>query len=169
MKIYKCLVSGDEVLCDNDRPLKEEDGVVYVVEGKYIEIGGEDYGLASNADPDAAEGATGEGVESGKTRVVDIVHMNRLVETQYDKKSYLAHLKTYMKMIKEKIGEDAAKAAAFQAAATSFVKRVTGEFDEYQFFMGPSMHDEGIVILCKWEGEKAFFYFWKDGLRGEKV
>jgi len=169
MKIYKDIVSGDEVLCDNDRPLKEEDGVVYVIEGKYIEIGGEDYGVASNADADADEGAAGEGTESQKQRVVDIVHQNRLVETQYDKKSYLAHIKGYMKVLKERLEGEPEKCAAFQAGATAFVKRVVGEFDDYQFFLGPSMGDEGIVILCKWEGEKAIFYYWKDGLKGEKV
>ena len=170
MRIYKCIISGDEVLCDNDRPLVEQDGVVYVVKGKYIEIANDDGGVSANVDEDAAEGATAEGADSTKQRVVDVVHQNRLMETSYDKKSFMAYIKGYMKMLKEKLEADAPdRVADFQAGAQTFVKKVIAEFDDYQFFLGESSTDEGIVILCKWDNEDAIFYYWKDGLRGEKV
>jgi len=108
MKIYKCIITGDEVLCDNDKPLKEEDDVVYVIEGKYITIGGEDYGLAANADEDADEGATADATEEAKQKVVDVVHQNRLQETFFDKKSYMGHIKAYMKRVKERLGANVA-------------------------------------------------------------
>ena len=168
MRIYKCNISSDEVLCDNDRPLAEEDGVVYAVPGKYIEIGGEDFGLAANVDEDAGEGATGDGDDASKERILDIVHQNRLVETSFDKKSYMATIKAYMKKVKESI-DDEEEAKKFVAGAQVFVKKVIGDFDEFQFFLGESMSDEGIVVLCKWEGESCTFYFWKHGLKGEKV
>jgi len=174
MKIYKCIISGDEVLCDNDRPLAEMDDVVYAVQGRLIEIGGEDYGLAANADEDADEGATAEGVENAKQKVVDVVHNNRLVETQYDKKSYMAYIKGYMKKLNDHLKENnESRSAPFMAGAAVFVKKVIKEFEEYQFFL-PPLNDEydtndAILVLCKWEGEVAKFFFWKDGLKGARV
>ena len=170
MRIYKCIFNGDEVLCDNDQPLQTVDDVVYTITGKWIEIGGEDFGIGNNVDEDAAEGATAEGADSGKTRVINVVNQNRLSETSFDKKSYMAYIKSYMKRLKEKLDEsDPARSAAFMAGAQTFVKKVIGEFDEYQFFLPESNADDGIVVLAKWVGEEAIFYYWKDGLKGEKV
>jgi len=170
MRIYKCIFTGDEVLCDNDQPLAVEDDVVYTIKGKYIEIGGEDFGISANVDDEAAEGATAEGAESGKTRVINVVHQNRLSETSFDKKSFMAYIKGYMKKLKEKLDEsDKARSAAFMAGAQTFVKKVIAEFDDFQFFLPESNSDEGIIVLAKWVGEEAIFYYWKDGLRGEKV
>lgn len=174
MRVFKCIFSGVEVFCDFDRLLVTEDDVVYVLEGKYIEIGGEDYGLATNADEDAEEGAVAEGAESTKQRVVDVVHNNRLTETCYDKKSFMAYIKGYMKNLNDKLKEsDPARSAAFVAGAQAFVKKVVASFDDYQFFLPPLSDDanqeEAILVLCKWEGEVAKFFFWKDGLKGERV
>jgi hypothetical protein len=175
MRIFKCINTDTEVLCDNDRVMPVVDDVVYAVEGRMIEIGGEDFGLAANVDEDAEEGAVGEGTADGKRKVVDIIHNYNLVETNYDKKSYMAYIKGYMKLLMEKIkaSGDEERAKAFAANAQTFVKKVLGEFDEYQFFL-PSLDDnanpdEAIIVLAKWEGETPTFFFWKDGLKGEKV
>lgn len=171
MQVYKCLISGDEVLCDNNRVLQVEDDVVFVVKGKWIDVGGEDYGISSNVDDEAAEGTTAEGGAEAKAKVIDVVNQNRLSETSFDKKSYMAYMKGYMKTLKTKIeeGPNKDRAAAFMAGAQVFVKKVLAEFDEFQFFVGESGSDEGIIVLAKWVGEEALFYFWKDGLKGEKV
>jgi hypothetical protein len=171
MKIFKDIFTGAEVLCDNDRPLTVIDDVVYTFKGKYIEIGGEDYGISANVDEDAAEGATGDAGENGKERVVDVVYNNRYTETSYDKASYTAHMKGYMKKVMEQIeGDDNKK--KFQLAAATFFKAVLKNFDDYQFFI-PAGNEEdpdaGMIVLCKWEEEDAIFYFWKDGLKGERV
>ncbi|CCW62579.1 unnamed protein product [Phytomonas sp. EM1] len=170
MKIYCDILTNAEVVCDNDVPLKVEDDVVYVVEGRYVEIGGEDYGISANVDEDAAEGATGETAD-GKQRVVDVIHNNRYTETGYDKASYMAHIRAYMKKLLEHIeSEDAKK--AFQTNAANFVKKVLKEIDEYQFFI-PEGNDEdpdsGMIVLCRWDGETPKFYYWKDGLKGMRV
>lgn len=171
MKIFKDIFSGAEVLCDNDRPLEVVDEVVYTFKGKYIEVGGEDYGISANVDEDAAEGATGEGADNGKTRVVDVVYNNRYTETQYDKASYTAHMKAYMKKVMENVdGDD--KKKEFQKNAATFFKKVLKDFDDYQFFIPAGNEDDpdaGQIVLCRWEGEEALFYFWKDGLKGERV
>lgn len=170
MRIYKDILTGAEVVCDNDIPFEVVGDIAYVVKGRYIDVGGEDYGISANADEDADEGATGE-VAEGKQRVVDVPHNNRYTETSYDKASYMAHIKGYMKALLEKIeGDDAKK--AFQTAAAAFVKTVLKEIDDYQFFI-PEGNDEdpdnGMIVLCKWDGETPMFYYWKDGLKGERV
>lgn len=171
MKIYRDIISNNEVVCDNDRPFEEEDGVMYVVKGRYIEVGGEDFGISANVDEDAGEGATGEGVEDGRKKVIDVIHNNRYTETSYDKASYMAHIKGYMKVLLDKIEGDEAK-KAFQTGAQTFVKKVIKEIDDYQFFI-PEGNDEdpdnGMIVLCRWDGETPIFYFWKDGLKGMRV
>ncbi|CUG06302.1 Hypothetical protein, putative [Bodo saltans] len=171
MKIFKDIFTGAEVLCDNDRPLTIVDDVVYTFKGKYIEIGGEDYGISANVDEDAAEGATGDGTADGKERVVDVVYNNRYTETSYDKASFTAYMKNYMKKVVEAIPNDDDK-KAFQTNAVVFFKKVLKNFDDYQFFI-PAGNEEdpdaGMMILCRWEEEDAIFYYWKDGLKGERV
>jgi hypothetical protein len=171
MKIYKDVITGDEVVCDDNVPLEEQDDVVYIKKGKYVEIGGEDFGIAANVDEDAAEGATGEGTADGKERVINVVNQNRYTETGYDKKSFMAYIKGYMQKIKKHL-EDTGKedrVPAFQAGATTFVKKVIADFDDYQFFLTESQTDDGMIVLAKWDGDDCIFYYWMDGLKGERV
>ncbi|KEG09095.1 IgE-dependent histamine-releasing factor [Trypanosoma grayi] len=147
-----------------------EGDIAYVVKGRYIEIGGEDYGISANVDEDAGEGATGD-VDNSKQRVIDIVHNNRYTETSYDKSSYMAHIRSYMKRLLENIESEEDK-KSFQANAAAFVKKVIKEIDDYQFFIPEGNEedpDNGMIVLCKWDGEVPSFYFWKDGLKGERV
>lgn len=171
MKIFRDVISNNEVVCDNDRPFDEVDGVMYTVKGRYIEVGGEDFGISANVDEDAGEGATGEGVDDGRTRVIDVIHNNRYTETSYDKASYTAHIKGYMKQLLDRMETDEAK-KAFQTGAQTFVKKVLKEIDEYQFFI-PEGNDEdpdnGMIVLCRWDEETPIFYYWKDGLKGMRV
>jgi len=170
MKIFRDILTNAEVVCDNDRPFAVEGDIVYVVKGRYIDVGGEDFGISANVDEDAGEGATGE-VADGKERVIDVVHNNRYTETSYDKASYMAHIKRYMKALLDRI-EDADAKKAFQANAATFVKKVVKEIDEYQFFIPEGNEedpDSGMIVLCRWDDETPVFYMWKDGLVGMRV
>ncbi|KAF8287141.1 hypothetical protein TcBrA4_0010110 [Trypanosoma cruzi] len=92
-------------------------------------------------------------------------------ETSYDKNSYMAHIRGYMKQLLERI-EDEEEKKKFQANAAAFVKRVIKEIDEYQFFIPEGNEedpDNGMIVLCKWDGEVPYFYYWKDGVKGERV
>jgi len=175
MQIFRCIFVNSEVLCDSGVQLKIEDGM-FVVQGKYIELGEEDFGIGANVDEDADEGATAEGTTSNKKRVVDIIHHNHLTETNFDKTAYMGYVKGYLKnvvaKIKESGGDDEA-VKAFQTNAQTFIKKVVASFDEWQFFypdMGDNAdYDAAMVILCKWDGETPYFYYFKDGLKAEKV
>ena len=176
MQIFKCYFCDAEVLCDSGIVLNEENGM-FVIKGKYMEIGNEDYGISANVDEDAEEGATGEGTESKKARVVDVIHNNSLTETSFEKPAYMAYIKGYLKGVVEKmkeLGKSDEEVKQFQVNAQTFIKKVISSFDDWQFFY-PDMssdnadYDTAMVILCKWEGETPYFYYFKDGLKAEKV
>eukprot|EP00007_Cunea_sp_BSH-02190019_P000081 CAMPEP_0174247078 /NCGR_PEP_ID=MMETSP0417-20130205/42391_1 /TAXON_ID=242541 /ORGANISM="Mayorella sp, Strain BSH-02190019" /LENGTH=162 /DNA_ID=CAMNT_0015326931 /DNA_START=44 /DNA_END=532 /DNA_ORIENTATION=- len=161
MKIYKCKLCGDE-LCTDAYPMEVVDDVMYKFEGKFVaKVEGGDYGIGGDEE---------EGVADPNTvHVVDIVDASNLVETQYDKKSYMMHIKMYMKKLKAKLeAEDPERVAPFMKGAQAFVKKLIGDFKEYQFFTGSSMDPESTTILCKYEGETPYFYIWKDGCEEEK-
>jgi len=175
MRIYKCVFSGIEVLCDNDRPLTLIHDCIYEVVGRHIEIGGEDFGLAANVEEDAEEGALAEGADNGKKKVIDQIYNYQLTETSYDKKSYMGYIKNYMKKVRDHVaatqGEE--ESAKFQAGAQAFVKGLLGDFDNWQFYLpsggDDTNYEEAILILGKWDGETPKFYYWAHGMKGEKV
>eukprot|EP00995_Heteronema_vittatum_P007283 NODE_2426_length_788_cov_944.763194_g1689_i0.p1 GENE.NODE_2426_length_788_cov_944.763194_g1689_i0~~NODE_2426_length_788_cov_944.763194_g1689_i0.p1 ORF type:complete len:169 (+),score=69.47 NODE_2426_length_788_cov_944.763194_g1689_i0:79-585(+) len=168
MYIYKDVFCGDEVLTDT-YPMKELDDAVYEVEAKYVTISTEnDFDIGANASAEEAE----EGLESNSQQVINLVHFQRLVDTSFDKKGYMAAIKAYMKKVKEHLeAKKPERVAAFQAGAQTFVKKVLAEFDEYTFYMGESMDPESGIILCRFgeDGMTQKFYFFKDGLAEEKV
>ena len=176
MQIFKCYFCDAEVLCDSGVVMTEKDGI-FSVKGRYMEIGNEDYGISANVDENADEGAVGEGTDSNKKKVIDVIYNNTLTETSFEKKAYMAYIKGYLKGVVEKmkeLGKDEEEIKAFQTNAQTFIKSVIGSFDDYQFFY-PDMssdnadYDTAMVILCKWEGESPYFFYFKDGLKAEKV
>jgi len=171
MKVFKDVFSGDEITSDS-YPHKIVDNMMLEFEGKFIvkDTGG-DYGISSNA---GEEGEEGDGVEgSQQVKVINIVDSGRLVETQFDKKSYITYIKGYMKRLKEKLEEtNKARVAGFQSEAQVFVKKILTDFDNYQFYMTESMSDQGMVILSYYKPDDQmtpFFLIWKDGVVEEKM
>jgi hypothetical protein len=90
---------------------------VYEADGKKIAVGGENIDIGAN--PSAEDGG-GDDLEDTQVTVLDIAHSFRLNETQFDKKSYLSHLKTYMKKVKEAMkakGADDSEVKDFETKA----------------------------------------------------
>eukprot|EP01113_Clastostelium_recurvatum_P028266 TRINITY_DN34229_c0_g1_i1.p1 TRINITY_DN34229_c0_g1~~TRINITY_DN34229_c0_g1_i1.p1 ORF type:complete len:173 (-),score=61.29 TRINITY_DN34229_c0_g1_i1:52-570(-) len=168
MKIFKDCFSDDEMSSDAF-PYTEVDGIVYRVETKQINktIGG-NFDIGANAsEEEATDDVDGDSV----VQVNNLIESHRLVETSYDKKAYMGHIKAYMGRIVKYLKENGAsddKVAAFQKAAAGFVKdKILGKFDDFRFFTGESMDPEAMVALMFYEGENPnpFFYFWKDGIK----
>jgi hypothetical protein len=82
------LITDDEIISDS-YDLKEIDGVAYEADCKKITIGGESFDVGGNASAEEGE----EQLDDRAQTVLDVVHSFRLTETQFDKKSYLTHLK----------------------------------------------------------------------------
>jgi len=170
MKIFKDVFNGDEYASDSFI-LTVVDDVIYEIETKQVsrsKVGSFDIGSNPSAEEGGDEGADGD---TDTVTVNNLVDAHKLVQTSYDKKSYLGHIKAYMKRLSEHIKEkDAARVATFQAKAQEFVKKVVAKFDDYEFYTGESMDPEAMVVLkyYKEDGIIPYFAFWKDGVREEK-
>eukprot|EP01027_Heterolobosea_sp_BB2_P022029 GEZU01032407.1.p2 GENE.GEZU01032407.1~~GEZU01032407.1.p2 ORF type:complete len:168 (-),score=98.10 GEZU01032407.1:76-579(-) len=166
MKIYKDVFSGDELISDSFE-LNEVDDVVFEVKGKMITKGADEIKLeGANASAEEAE----ESMDNTTQVVNNIVDAFRLQETSYDKKAYMSYIKGYMKRVADYLQENnPSRLDAFKAGAQTFVKKVLGEFNEYQFFTGESMDHESMLVLCKFkEDQNPYLYFFKDGMKMEK-
>ncbi|KAH0543270.1 hypothetical protein FGG08_002434 [Glutinoglossum americanum] len=169
MIIYKDIITGDEVISDS-YDMKLVDDTVYEIEGKLVIKGAENIDIGANPSAEEQE----EALDETSVQVIDVVDAFRLQSTQFDKKAYLTHLKTYMKKVKEALkekGADEEAIKAFESKAQAFAKKVVGGFKNYDFYIGESMDPDGMVILLNYreDGVTPFFTVWKDGLTEMKV
>ena len=124
-------------------------------------------GNASAEGEDSEDGAS----DSVKT-AINVVYSHQLVETSFDKKTYTAYIKGYMKKIKEHLEKTApARVEIFTKGMPDIVKKILGSFDNYQFFTGASMNVDGMVLLLNYreDGVTPYFLIFKDGVIAEKV
>ncbi|KAL6080602.1 Translationally-controlled tumor protein [Balamuthia mandrillaris] len=163
MKIYKDIFSEDELSSDSF-PLTLEDDVVYKIETKLITKTEDGYDMAG-------DGAGEETYDSTSTTVNNLVDAHRLVETSFTKASYMTYIKGYMRKLKTHLEQNAPdRVQPFMKGAQEFIKKVVGDFSEYQFFTGESMNPDGMVVLMRYseDGQTPFVYIFKDGCREEK-
>ncbi|KAH8815743.1 translationally controlled tumor protein [Xylogone sp. PMI_703] len=169
MIIYKDIITGDEIISDS-YDLKEIDDAVYEADCAMITLGAVDVDTGANASAEEAD----ETLEDGATQVNNVVHSFRLQSTSFDKKSYLSHLKTYMKKVKEALkekGADEAKITAFEKGAQAYAKKIVANFKDYDFYIGESMDPDGMVVLMNYreDGVTPYITVWKYGLDEMKV
>nr|OQO17828.1 hypothetical protein B0A51_15989 [Rachicladosporium sp. CCFEE 5018] len=169
MIIFKDIISGDELISDVYN-LKEIDGVAYEADCSKVTVGGESFDTGANASAEEAS----EDTEDQKETKIDVVVSFRLNETQFDKKSYLTHLKGMESKVKETMkangaSEDTVK--DFETGAGAFAKKVVANFKDYEFLIGESMDPDGMVMLLNYreDGVTPFVTVWKHGLKEEKV
>ncbi|KAI9488769.1 translationally controlled tumor protein [Zychaea mexicana] len=167
MLLYRDILAGDELFSDA-YPIKLVDDVAYEVDCQMITVKEGEVDIGANP---SAEGGD-EGVEETAQTVNNVVHSFRLTETSFDKKSYMAYIKGYMKAVKAKLQEqNPSRVAEFEAKAPAFVKKILGNFKDYEFYVGESMDPEGMVALLNYreDGVTPYFTFLRDGLKEEKL
>jgi len=172
MKLYKDILSGDEMFSDTYK-MKLVDDVVYEVYGKYITRGPDSVVLAG-ANASAEEEV--EGTDDQGTSGVDIVINHRLVETGFDKKGYTVYIKDFMKKIAERLKEtnpdqvDTFKTNV-QKLIVSLLKNE--RFKELQFFTGEKMDPDGLIALMEYRDidgvSTPVMMFFKHALEEEKL
>lgn len=170
MRVWKDIISGDEMVSDSYPYAEIYDGAALEVKGRFVtKKANEDFGVAANTD----EGEDESKPDDSTVTVIDVVDGMRLGEIELDKKSFMAYIKTYLKAIKEKL-EAAGKGdrvAAFQKGATELVKHLVSKWDEVQVFTGESGDWEAGLAYC-YQKEQTdagpTFYFFLDGLKQEK-
>ncbi|ORZ01496.1 translationally controlled tumor protein [Syncephalastrum racemosum] len=167
MLLYEDIISGDELFSDAF-PVTEVDDIAYEVDCKMITIGNEEVDIGANP---SAEGGD-EGVESTAQTVNNLVHTSRLTETAFDKKSYMAYIKGYMKAVKQHLqASNPERVPVFEKQAAGFVKKIIANFKDYEFYTGESMNPDGMVALLNYreDGVTPYFTFFKDGLKAQKL
>jgi hypothetical protein len=166
MYVYKDVFTGDELFSDSFK-ITEVDGCAYRVESKFVTKQEEDYGIANNDEEDG-----GDFGGSGAETVNEVVDAFKLVKFDYAKKDYLAHIKKYMAALKNHVQTNhPERLEAFQKDVQAYVKKVAGRFNEYEFFQGESLDENGMVVLQDFseDGMTPYLYFFMDGVEKEKV
>ncbi|KAI8076879.1 Mss4-like protein [Halteromyces radiatus] len=168
MLLYTDIISGDELFSDA-YPIKVIDDIAFEVDCAMITISEGEVDIGANP---SAEGGDDEGADSSSQTVNNVVYSFRLTETSFDKKSYMSYIKGYMKAIKAKLQEsDPSRVPTFEAKAATLVKKILGNFKDYEFYIGESMDPEGMVALLNYreDGITPYFTFFKDGLKEVKL
>ncbi|KAG8949259.1 hypothetical protein FRC04_008861 [Tulasnella sp. 424] len=171
MLLYCDILAHDQdELFSDAYPVKEIDDIAYEVECAMITIKDGEVDIGANASAEEAE----EALEDGAVTVNNVVHSFRLEKTEYDKKTYLAHLKKYMKALETKLGEtNPDRVPAFKKGAAEFAKKIVANFKDYDFYTGSGMDLDapGMVALLNFreDGVTPFFTFWKDGVKERKL
>lgn len=175
MKIFKCLITGDEVLADTFK-MELKDNCYYVVEGKMTTVSNKIDEALLGSNPSAEE--QDEGTDDSAVSGVDVVINHKLMEIQMDKKSFKTYSQKFCKSALAKLQEKEAEgvvpkgqAEAFKSNAPAFFKMIMGNLDDYQLYGSEHFYDDdnGTLLYCKWEGETPKFYFMKDSVEEEKV
>jgi len=95
MKIYKDIITGDELFTDSN-PIELIDDCLYEVSCQHITRKQGDFVL-EGANP-SAEGEDGDcGVDETTESGLDLVLNQKLQVTSFDKSGYMTYLKTYSK------------------------------------------------------------------------
>eukprot|EP00834_Sanchytrium_tribonematis_P001412 NODE_34_length_36538_cov_0.612854.p20 type:complete len:160 gc:universal NODE_34_length_36538_cov_0.612854:7844-7365(-) len=159
MKLFRDVLSGDEMFSDAYK--YKEVGCTFEVDCKMIQVK-EGSDLPVNEDE----------VDDQTLTVNDVVYSFRLVETQFDKKSYMTYIKGYMKKLQAHLeANNPERVDGFKSEAQAFVKSQLGNIADLQFFIGESMDPDAMVALLNWreDGITPYITFFKDGLKIEKL
>lgn len=124
------------------------------------------------ANPSAeGEDADEAPADDGSYQVNNVIDAFNLEQTSFDKKSFLAYIKGYLKVLKARIEErNPAGVAEFEKNAQGYVKKMLDKFSDLEFYTGESMNPEAMVVAMGYreDGKTPYLIYWKDGMRAEK-
>merc|ERR1711918_292577 len=163
MIVYKCIVSGNEILTDSTDAEELFGGTILRCVAKYIEVGGEEeFDIGANA---SAEGGDDEGVdESAKEKVLDLVYNFKLNQMEYSKKEFMTWAKGFLKkcVMYMKENDRADEVPAFKTNIQEALKDFTSSWDDFCVYVDEDFNTDGITILCRYEGDDGatpHFYY----------
>lgn len=170
MRVWKDIISGDEMVSDSFAYTEVFDGACLEVKARFVtKKENEDFGLKANTE----EGEDESQPDDKTVTVIDVVDSLRLAEISLDKKGFMAYVKGYLKTIKEKLEASgkADRVAGFQKGATELVKYLVSKWDEVQIWTGESGNwDAGFAysLMKEQTDEGPTFFYFLDGLKQEK-
>ena len=180
MKIFKDVLTGDEMLSDTFQMTSEYDDAILKVPSKNVpkdSLGDVDVGCgnAFGGGEEEQQQAPQEGVEM----VLDVVQNGNLKQVNMSKKEFMAYIKDYFKKLIAYMEENGKKdrVEGFKKGAQAFIKFIIPHFDDIELYTGDHGENDdgeivGSVCISYWEDETAkgpMFFFFKDGLKEEAV
>ena len=181
MKIFKDVITGDEMTSDTFQMTVEYDDAIYRVPSKNRpkdDLGDVDIGCG-NAFGNPEGGEENAPAQGGVEMVLDVVANHDLKQVNMSKKEFMAYIKDYFKKIIAYLEEHDQKdrVEGFKKGAQAFIKFIVPKYDEVELYTGANGENEdgeivGGICISYWENEEAkgpMFYFFKDGLKEEAV
>eukprot|EP00298_Acanthocystis_sp_HF-20_P014221 c20677_g2_i2.p1 GENE.c20677_g2_i2~~c20677_g2_i2.p1 ORF type:complete len:164 (+),score=46.09 c20677_g2_i2:55-546(+) len=108
----------------------------------------------------------------GAKTVIDLVESHGLIETWFDKKTYIKYIKAYLKQVRSYLEKNRPeRVEPFITGSMLIVKKIIANFHEYQFFMGKSQDVTGSIALVFYKDDGITPYVWlfRDGLDAEQA
>jgi len=164
MKVFKDIISGDE-LCSDSYPHKlVMDDACLEVKARYVKKGSDQIAIASDDIIEEDENAP---------TVVDIVDSFQLNEIQMTKKDFLEYIKGFLKAVSAKLEASgkAERVPGFKKGATELTKLIIAKFDEFQIYTGQSYNMEGALAFSyqkEQDDNGPTFLYFMDVLKEEK-
>ncbi len=180
MKIFKDVITGDEMLSDTFQMTVEYEDAIYKVPSKNRpkdDLGDVDVGCGDAFTKQ--EGEEEPSAPQGVEMVLDVVANSELKQVNMSKKEFMAYIKDYFKKIIAYLEENGKKdrVEGFKKGAQAFIKFIVPKFDDIELYTGANgENDDGEIVggvcISYWEDDSAkgpMFYFFKDGLKEEAV
>jgi len=180
MKIFKDVITGDEMLSDTFQMTVEYEDAIYKVPSKNRpkdDLGDVDVGCGDAFTKQ--EGEEEPSAPQGVEMVLDVVANSELKQVNMSKKEFMAYIKDYFKKIIAYLEENGKKdrVDGFKKGAQAFIKFIVPKYDDIELYTGANgENDEGEIVgsvaISYWEDDTAkgpMFYFFKDGLKDEAV
>ena len=180
MKIFKDVITGDEMLSDTFQMTVEYEDAIYKVPSKNRpkdDLGDVDVGCGDAFTKQ--EGEEEPSAPQGVEMVLDVVANSELKQVNMSKKEFMAYIKDYFKKIIAYLEENGKKdrVEGFKKGAQAFIKFIVPKYDDIELYTGAhGENDDGEIVggicISYWEDEEAkgpMFYFFKDGLKEEAV
>lgn len=179
MIIFKCRVTGDEMISDAYKPadvigedgepvpeLMEVESLTVAKDGGAIDVGcGDAFGGGAEEADDAVEKVN---------NVIDDSIGFGYNEVPMGKKDFKDFLKEYCGKVRGLLKEDDKIAGpdvkAFTQGAPAFCKWLLSKYDDLQFYMSPSFNPEGAMVMSYYKdgASNPTFVYIKKGLIEEK-
>ena len=180
MKIFKDVITGDEMLSDTFQMTVEYEDAIYKVPSKNRpkdDLGDVDVGCGDAFTKQ--EGEEEPSAPQGVEMVLDVIANSELKQVNMSKKEFMAYIKDYFKKIIAYLEENGKKdrVDGFKKGAQAFIKFIVPKYDDIELYTGANgENDDGEIVggicISYWEDESAkgpMFYFFKDGLKEEAV
>jgi hypothetical protein len=164
MRVYKDIISGDELCSDAYPQAWLFNDACMEVKASYTKKGSDQIAIASD---DVIE------EDDNAETVINIVDAFLLNEITFTKKDFMAWVKGFLKVVSEHLEKTgkSERIPEFKKGATDLVKLIVGQFDEFQVFAGQSYNMEGALAFCyqkNQEDDGPTFLYFMDSLKEEK-